>query len=73
MLILIAMWKELRWWLAIGNLYYSKFFAVNLANTFRFLSLWKYGGTYFDLDVVVMKSFNPQMTNYAGEEIKIQF
>lgn len=58
-------------WLAVGNLYYSSFFAVHLSDTLRFLTLWKYGGTYLDLDIVVMKSLNPLMTNYAGEEIKI--
>lgn len=31
-------------------------------------SLWKYGGTYLDLDVIVKKGFNILKPNYAGAE-----
>ncbi|XP_050426489.1 lactosylceramide 4-alpha-galactosyltransferase-like isoform X2 [Adelges cooleyi] len=33
----------------------------------RFLTLWKFGGTYLDLDVVLMKSFN-SMSNFVAVE-----
>lgn len=37
----------------------------------RYLSLWKYGGTYLDLDIVMMQSLDEQEPkNYAGAESK---
>lgn len=33
-----------------------------------FFSLYKWGGTYLDLDVIVKKSFDTIEPNYAGAE-----
>lgn len=33
-----------------------------------YFSLWKYGGTYLDLDVIVKKGLNILKPNYAGAE-----
>lgn len=35
---------------------------------FRYLTLWKYGGMYLDLDVIVVKSFEGMAQNFAGSE-----
>lgn len=35
---------------------------------FRYLTLWKYGGIYLDLDVVVLESLEKVTLNYAGCE-----
>lgn len=35
---------------------------------FRFLTLWKYGGIYLDLDVIVTKNLSTLPENFAGVE-----
>lgn len=36
----------------------------------RYLSLWKYSGTYLDLDIVMLKPLSVLKPNYAGAESK---
>ncbi|KAJ8979415.1 hypothetical protein NQ317_015847 [Molorchus minor] len=38
------------------------------SDVLRYLTLWKYGGIYLDLDVVVIKSLENIQPNYAGSE-----
>lgn len=38
------------------------------SDVLRYLTLWKYGGIYLDLDVIVTKSFNSLPQNFAGSE-----
>ncbi|XP_069686014.1 toxin Afp18-like [Periplaneta americana] len=38
------------------------------SDVLRLLTLWKYGGTYMDLDVIVLKSFADLGSNYIGFE-----
>ncbi|PNF32998.1 hypothetical protein B7P43_G16357 [Cryptotermes secundus] len=38
------------------------------SDVLRLLTLWKYGGTYLDLDVVILKSLDPLGSNYVGLE-----
>lgn len=38
------------------------------SDVLRYLTLWKYGGTYLDLDVVVRKPLDSIPANYAGAE-----
>lgn len=35
---------------------------------FRFLTLWKYGGIYLDLDVIVTKNLEELGTDFSGVE-----
>jgi lactosylceramide 4-alpha-galactosyltransferase len=40
-----------------GKLQTSKYLAEHTSDVVRFLSVWKYGGKYFDLDFILAKSF----------------
>lgn len=52
----------------IGKLDRSKYFNSHLSDVLRYLSLWKFGGTYLDLDVIVLKPLDSIPANYAGSE-----
>ncbi|XP_057653316.1 lactosylceramide 4-alpha-galactosyltransferase [Diorhabda carinulata] len=49
----------------IDNSYYAQSHA---SDVLRYLTLWKYGGIYLDLDVIVVKSLEDVPPNYAGIE-----
>lgn len=51
-----------------GKLDKSKYFNSHLSDVLRYLSLWKYGGTYLDLDVIVLQPLDSIPPNYAGSE-----
>ncbi|CAO1335167.1 unnamed protein product [Diamesa hyperborea] len=55
-------------WVTNGELARSKYRVSHTSDVLRFLTLWKYGGTYLDLDVVVLKTLESIAPNYAGEE-----
>lgn len=58
-------------WMQSGVLYKSKYFNSHTSDVLRYLSLWKYGGTYLDLDVVMLQKLDDQFPkNYAGAESK---
>lgn len=50
-----------------GKLDKSSHAVAHTSDVFRLLILWKFGGTYLDLDVITLKSQN--MTNYLCFEI----
>lgn len=54
-------------WMKKDELSRSKHRTAHTADVLRFLTLWKYGGTYLDLDVVVLKPLDT-IVNYAGAE-----
>lgn len=58
----------LRDWMQSGEIFRSKYMNSHLSDIMRYLTLYKYGGTYLDLDVVVLKSFDKLEPNYAGAE-----
>lgn len=45
----------------------SKFYSSHFSDILRYLVLWKFGGLYCDLDIVVLKSFDDLGENYVGE------
>ncbi|CAO1350227.1 unnamed protein product [Diamesa hyperborea] len=55
-------------WIKNGDLFRSTFLNSHTSDVLRFLTLWKYGGTYLDLDVVVRKPLDSIPLNYAGTE-----
>lgn len=55
-------------WMRSGEIFRSKYMNSHLSDIMRYLTLFKYGGTYLDLDVVVLKSFVDMQPNYAGAE-----
>lgn len=46
-----------------GKLEFSRYHASHTSDVLRFLTLWKYGGIYLDLDVIVQKPI--VFTNFA--------
>lgn len=55
-------------WMQSGEIFRSRYMNSHLSDIMRYLTLFKYGGTYLDLDVVVLKSFDTLEPNYAGAE-----
>ncbi|CRL00703.1 CLUMA_CG013960, isoform A [Clunio marinus] len=55
-------------WMKSQELFKSHYVNSHTSDILRYLSLWKYSGTYLDLDVVVLKSFDSINTNFAGAE-----
>lgn len=55
-------------WLNSGALFESKYLNSHTSDFLRYLSLYKWGGTYLDLDVVVQRPFDTVKPNYAGAE-----
>lgn len=58
-------------WMRNGKLFRSKYLVSHTSDVLRFLSLWKYGGTYLDLDTVTMKPFGALRPNFAGAQVTI--
>lgn len=50
------------------NIYDSKFPAVHLSDALRLLMLYKFGGIYLDLDVIVLKSFDELAPTFVTNE-----
>lgn len=55
-------------WLMRGALFGSKYLTSHTSDLLRYLSLYKFGGIYMDLDVVVQKSFENIEPNFTGAE-----
>lgn len=53
---------------SINYNYIVSFYSIIVHLYFRYLTLWKYGGIYLDLDVIVIKSLEDLHPNYAGAE-----
>lgn len=51
-----------------GRFTQSRFFSYHLSDILRFLTLWKYGGSYLDMDVIVTKNLETLGQNYAIAE-----
>ena len=55
-------------WMKTGELYRSTYMNSHTSDVLRYLSLWKYSGTYLDLDIVMLKPLNVLKPNFAGAE-----
>ncbi|RZC35541.1 lactosylceramide 4-alpha-galactosyltransferase, partial [Asbolus verrucosus] len=51
-----------------GKIERSEYAISHVSDVLRYLTLWKYGGIYLDLDLVVIKSLEKLPFNYAGAE-----
>ncbi|KAI4457162.1 lactosylceramide 4-alpha-galactosyltransferase alpha- 14-galactosyltransferase [Holotrichia oblita] len=51
-----------------GHLEYSYYAQSHMSDLLRYLTLWKYGGIYLDLDVIVIRPFTKLSQNFAGAE-----
>uniref|UniRef100_A0A146MF39 Lactosylceramide 4-alpha-galactosyltransferase n=1 Tax=Lygus hesperus TaxID=30085 RepID=A0A146MF39_LYGHE len=54
-------------WYKQGRLKTSRWPTSHTSDILRYTTLWKFGGYYVDLDVVILKSFNG-LTNFVGAE-----
>ncbi|KAF7284770.1 hypothetical protein GWI33_021638 [Rhynchophorus ferrugineus] len=52
------------------KVYESKFPLTHISDIFRVLLLWRYGGIYMDLDVIVTKNLELLPANFIGAESK---
>lgn len=52
-----------------GKIETSQWAVSHLSDVLRFVSLWKYGGIYLDLDVIVLKTLENLVPNFSGLEI----
>lgn len=55
-------------WFLSDALFQSQYLNSHVSDFLRYVSLFKFGGTYLDLDVVVQKSLENIDANYAGAE-----
>lgn len=55
-------------WFRHDKIFHSQYLNSHVSDLLRYLSLYKFGGTYLDLDVVVQQNFNDIPSNYAGAE-----
>lgn len=55
-------------WLMKGELFESKYLISHTSDLLRYLSMYRFGGIYMDLDVVVQKSFENVEPNFTGAE-----
>lgn len=55
-------------WFLSDELFLSQYLNSHVSDFLRYISLYKYGGTYLDLDVIVLKSFENITSNFAGAE-----
>lgn len=55
-------------WLLRDHLFESQYLNSHVSDFLRYLTLYKYGGTYMDLDVVVQMNLSAISPNYAGAE-----
>lgn len=55
-------------WMTAGKGFESSYGTSHMSDVLRYLTLYKFGGTYLDLDVVVLKSLSLAGINYSGAE-----
>lgn len=55
-------------WIKTDKLFLSSFLIAHTADYLRFLTLYRFGGIYFDLDVIVQKNLDEMPPNFAGAE-----
>uniref|UniRef100_A0A1A9VX83 Gb3_synth domain-containing protein n=1 Tax=Glossina austeni TaxID=7395 RepID=A0A1A9VX83_GLOAU len=57
-------------WLKKGELFTSRCLVSHISDFLRFMTLWRFGGTYLDTDIITLKSLEFLPPNYAGIESK---
>ncbi|KAH8381771.1 hypothetical protein KR009_000050, partial [Drosophila setifemur] len=55
-------------WLKTGHLFRSRYVCQNIADYLRLITLYRFGGLYLDMDVVVLRSMENISPNYVGAE-----
>lgn len=57
-------------WMQTDKLFSSRYIVAHTSDLLRLVTMFKFGGIYLDLDVVVQKSFDDREINFAGAETK---
>ncbi|EDV99384.1 lactosylceramide 4-alpha-galactosyltransferase isoform X1 [Drosophila grimshawi] len=55
-------------WVKHGELFSSRYLVSHISDLLRFVTLYRFGGIYLDMDVVVLRSLEDVSLNYAGPE-----
>ncbi|KAL7741844.1 hypothetical protein ACLKA6_012062 [Drosophila palustris] len=55
-------------WLKDGQLFRSSYLISHMSDLLRLITLFRFGGIYLDMDVVVLRSLEHVPLNYAGAE-----
>ncbi|XP_030556651.1 lactosylceramide 4-alpha-galactosyltransferase-like isoform X2 [Drosophila novamexicana] len=55
-------------WVKYGELFSSRFPIHHVSDLLRLITLYRYGGIYLDMDVVLLRSMEDVPLNYAGVE-----
>ncbi|XP_017024672.1 lactosylceramide 4-alpha-galactosyltransferase [Drosophila kikkawai] len=55
-------------WLKDGSLFLSSYLFSHISDFLRYLTLYRYGGLYLDMDVVVLRNMEEVPPNYTGAE-----
>lgn len=55
-------------WFQSDQLYRSKYLNSHTSDFLRFATMFKFGGIYLDLDVVVLRNFDELPSNFAAAE-----
>ncbi|XP_031632385.1 lactosylceramide 4-alpha-galactosyltransferase-like [Contarinia nasturtii] len=55
-------------WFLSDKLFFSEYLNSHVSDFLRYVSLYKFGGLYLDLDVIVQKTIENMNANYAGAE-----
>lgn len=55
-------------WIQTDRIYLSNFIVAHMADYLRFITLYKFGGIYFDLDIIVLKNLDKMPPNFSGAE-----
>ncbi|KAH8263401.1 hypothetical protein KR044_008257, partial [Drosophila immigrans] len=63
-----AMGTPIEDWVNKGDLFESSFLTEHTSDLLRLMSLYRYGGIYMDIDVVVLRSMENLALNYVGAE-----
>lgn len=59
-------------WINKGDLFHSEHIVAHTSDALRLMALYRFGGIYMDLDVVVLKSFENVKPNFSGFESENQ-
>ncbi|XP_013100115.1 lactosylceramide 4-alpha-galactosyltransferase [Stomoxys calcitrans] len=51
-----------------GSLFKSSYVLSHISDFLRYLTLWRWGGTYLDMDIVMLRSMEDVPPNYTGAE-----
>ncbi|KAL9915948.1 LOW QUALITY PROTEIN: lactosylceramide 4-alpha-galactosyltransferase-like [Glossina fuscipes fuscipes] len=55
-------------WLKDGELFKSSYVFSHASDFLRYLTLWRWGGTYLDMDTVMLRSIENMQPNFDGAE-----